>query len=168
VDTAAGRRQAGFPDRAIDTTDPQRALLQLRIIWAAMLAGQVAFLLIVLALVGRETAGASGFSAIGLFWIVVLALVVATPMSYGLRNQMYKRHWEQHRIQPRGYLSGNVILFGVMEGVCLLGLVVTLLEGRLWPNLLPCVAAMAIAAFNFPSGTPMRAQTPNFARQAEP
>ena len=97
----------------MNTTDPQRALLTLRVIWAAVLAGQVAFLIVVLALLARETVVAPGFAGIGLFWFLMLALFVATPLSYGLRSQMYKRHWVHDRILPRGYLSGNVFLFGV-------------------------------------------------------
>lgn len=137
--------------------DPDRALLSSRVLWAALLGGQVVFIIVIAVLQGQATGPTLGNPAMldTLFWIAVAMVVLGVPVGYVLRMQMYKRYWERDVIRPRGYVTGNLLLWAVCEGASMFGLVLVMLAGDFWPWVLPSAAAMAVQVINFPDGKPM-------------
>lgn len=147
-----------------NTTHPlpaDRALMTTRLIWAAMLMGQVIFLFVIVFLWSSSASfQPSPDTAWVLFLVTVAVLVSAVPVGYVCRQQIYKRNWVGDVITPQGYLTGNVVLLALCEGVSMLGLVATLLNGSLWPTLAPSVIAMAVQVINFPNGRAMNPAQP--------
>jgi len=133
------------------------ALFRLRIIWLAMILGQLAFIGIAYLfikdgfepIVGGELAQSMFYAAMGTF---ALGLVGG----YILRMQTYKRCWLADRVTPEGYFMGNLMLYAIMEAVSIFGVVVVLLSGQLAPHIVPAAAALLVMAINFPGGGPMR------------
>jgi hypothetical protein len=157
------------------TFTPRQALLTTRIVWAAMLAGLLVFLIVVAVMVSQNAGpAAGGGDPIGLtvFYVALAALFVAVPVGYILRSQTYKRHWQDEIVTPSGYFIGNLMLWALLEGVAFLGLVATMLHGDFFPTILPTIAGMALMVINFPTGAPMepdpRTPTPFAGRQARP
>ncbi len=144
--------------------EPQRALLTGRIIWAALFAGQVIFLIVVTMMMGKMTGVAPSvinslhFSSVGF-------LVVAVPVAMFVRSQTYKKNWVGNRVTPQGYLRGNLILWAACEGASLLSLIVTMLAGTLMPFIIPSAFALAVLVVNYPSGGPMKAAEPDLMRR---
>ena len=137
------------------TASPAGALMALRVIWGALLFGQVALLAVVVVLRGSGAQG-PGESVTALFWLDVAFLGVAIAVGSFVRGQIYKRHWVGDVIMPRGYVLGNVVLLALLEAASIFGLLVTLLHGRLMPTVIPTFIAMGLQAINFPTGAPMR------------
>lgn len=131
-------------------------LFTTRVIWFALLCGQVMFMFFALFMIadaGKEVAEES--SDLLLFYIACGMLVTLLPAGLFIRNQVYKSHWREHRVAAPGYFIGNLILLAMMEGVSFLGLVGVMLGGKMVPFILPSVVAMLVQVVNFPTGRPM-------------
>ncbi len=141
------------------------AIVTVRIIWGALLFGQVSLLAVAAMGIAQATErGAPANSVLQIFWINVVLLMVAVPLGYFLRAQCYKRHWQANAITARGYITGNLLLLALLEAVSLLGLVAALVNGRLMPTIVPPLAALALLIWNYPTGAALRPDPPPFAR----
>jgi len=148
-----------------DEDPDQRTILSVaRVVWAAFLAGQVMFLLMIAIVweVGTPFNKPMPDLAHGLCVVGLVLLALLVPLGYVLRGQIYKRHWRGARIMPRGYLIGNIVLLGLCEVVSMVGLVGVLFAGTFWPGVIPSFLAMAVQVVNFPNGRAMEATGPVF------
>lgn len=155
---------------------PSLALRNLRIIWAALLGGQIVFLMVIAVLAAQGTAGtgAPGGGGGAASVVVILGFVAAGLLVSGviiglfIRNQIYKANWQGDVVTPAGYFQGNLVFLALLEGVAMVGLVAALLAGTLMtPAIIPSVIAMGIQVINFPNGRPMMSpsQTGSFTDQ---
>lgn len=138
----------------------EKALMSIRVAWAALLAGQATFLCVILVV------WSSGFerqpqTATMLFYVSLGMLLTMVPTGYLVRSHLYKAHWRDQAVSPLGYFTGNLLLLTLCEGVAIAGLVATLLDGQLFPAVLPSVGAMAVQAINWPHGLPMQPTHPH-------
>jgi len=137
--------------------DVAGTVLTLRILWAALLMGQVVFFTAVLMVLMRG----SGAPAVGakviemMLMICTVMLIAALVGGYHLRMQIYKAYWQADAVTPRGYFVGNLLLLAMLEGVSMFGLVIVLLGGALLPAIGPSVVAVASQLVNFPTGRAM-------------
>lgn len=140
----------------------KQTLTVTRAIWAVFMAGQIAFLFVIIALSSTSNPPSTSPENIRLlFYISIGAALVMIPAGYMARSQAYKSSWRGSAILPRGYLRGNLLLFAFCEAVAMLGLVATLLNGKFMPTIIPTAIALAVQAVNFPHGKPMHpAQNP--------
>ena len=96
----------------------KRMLLTTRVLWFALIAGQVASVMFVTTLLSRGMATPVSEDAAKMFLYTSWAMVVAAvPLGYFLRMQSYKKHWQANVITPQGYLVGNLLLWSLCE-VC--------------------------------------------------
>ena len=138
-------------------TTAKQALVTTRIIWAAMLAGEVMFLVVILKVVlpGRTEPPHVQplFTLIG---AVMLASMV--PMAFVARGIVFRRGrvsdggGGEDRIAPAAYATGNIIFWAACEGVAFFGLVTAVLNGTLWPSIVITAIAMGLQAGTFPFG----------------
>ncbi len=143
-----------------------RTLITTRIIWAAMLVGQIGFMAAIAVVWNlQNTFQLNPDTARLLFYISLGMLFTLIPLGYTMRSQTYKRYWQAHAVTPAGYLQGNIVLLAMCESVAIIALVATLLSGTWWPTLAPAVAAMAVQVVNFPNGRPMQPANPAFPDQ---
>ena len=138
---------------------PRGTLITTRIIWGALLAGQIGFLFVILVIWSQEDAAAVEHSedvAQIVGYVAIAMLVVLTPIGYFIRSQVYKANWQGDVVKPLGYARGNIILLAMLEGTAFFGLIGTLIE-RSFSSLpfVVAVIAMAIQVINFPNGRPM-------------
>ena len=134
---------------------PSRALIILRVVWAALLMGQLIFMGVIAALPSLEP----DFQAdprIGqiVFFASLAMLISAVPVGYFVRGQIYKKHWRDDVVHPMGYVLGNFFLLALCEGVALIGLTAAMLGGHMG-YAAPGFIAMAVQVINFPHGRPM-------------
>jgi len=129
-----------------------------RLLWGAMLMGQVAFLvvLVVLILQGMQGYVTDAGTAQNLLYISSGVMIFGALVGYFLRMQIYKAGWENDHVKPDAYFMGNLILFATLETVSLVALVSVLLVAQLIPFALPALVALILMAVNFPSSSPMR------------
>ncbi|MFA9477699.1 hypothetical protein ACERK3_05255 [Phycisphaerales bacterium AB-hyl4] len=151
------------------TKEQRGALMNLRIIWAALLLGQLTVGAVLLGV--KLTAGDELAPAGGADWLFVLmavaVLVVLAPTAYFARNQFYKAKWQGDAVAPSGYVNGNIVLLAMLEGAGVTALVMMFISDRpLLPGLV-AVVAILLQAVNFPTGEPMRPHPPEFARTGD-
>jgi hypothetical protein len=140
----------------MDRATPETALLTARVLWALLLVGQLAFLLTIFSVRARgamPNVAPDGKRLVA--YLAIGGLVLLLPLGYHLRNQAYKKEWRGDTITPRGYVTGNLILFVLCQMACTLALTWALVSGAFWPAALPAVVAAAVYAVNFPNGQAM-------------
>ena len=134
---------------------PEKALLTLRIIWAALLMGQLVFLVIVLA-IGPGMSGPDPDIMRMLFYVLVAILVTIIPVAHLIRGVIYNKGRQDGTVSPAAYATGSILFLAMCEGVGMAGLVFALLNGGRGPHLIVALIAIAVQAINFPTGGPMR------------
>ena len=145
----------------MDRATPGSALLTTRVLWALLLAGQASYLLTVMLIWARRAIPPVTLEGRRLAaYLAIAGLVVLLPLGYHLRNQAYKKHWRGDAIAPRGYISGNLILFVLCQLACTLGLTAALVQGAFWPGAAPAAVAVAAYFVNFPNGRAMQPAAP--------
>ena len=140
---------------------PRGSLVTLRIIWAALLLGQLIFLAIVVWLIRQpgERPPVSPDLRRTLFILCAAWLVMAVPVGYFIRWKMYeKARRPDGAVAAGGYVTGNIILLALCEGVSLFAIVGILLTRELTPFIYITVIAVAVQAVNVPTGGPLNAR----------
>jgi hypothetical protein len=144
------------PTQNSNPVTAKRMLLTTRVMWFALLAGQLVWVMFVAMLISNGMVAPVKDEVAAKFLIVSWAMViVAVPLGYFLRMQTYKRHWQADVIAPQGYLVGNLFLWALCEGCSVVTIGFALLEGTLWPSLVPSLVALSVQVFNYPDGRAM-------------
>ena len=134
----------------------QQQLMALRIIWAAMLMGQIMFLAITLT-IAKNMAGLAPKLASLFLYCAIGMLVVLVPVAYVIRGIVYRGgRGEDGLIAPQQYASGNILFWAMCEGVGLAAITFGLLNRGQGPVLFIAAVAIAVQAVNFPTGRAMR------------
>jgi len=137
---------------------PQGHLVTIRIIWAALLMGQLLFFLVIAFVLwpqGRKS-GDPQFLRL-LFFAECAMLLTAVPIGFVLRSQTFhKGRDESGNVRPAAYVTGNIILWATCEGASFFGLVGALLNNGPWPHLIITIIAVTVQLMTFPTGAPMR------------
>ena len=138
-------------------SDPRKALMTVRIIWVAMLMGQLTFAAIAVGIVTSAAGEAPGDAAsVSMLFIISCAMIVtAIPVGLFVRGQVFKRHWQGDIVTPRGYAGGNIIAFASCEGPVFFSLIVCLIARSFWPYAIPAAAGLVVFLLLWPSGKPM-------------
>ncbi len=138
---------------------PDGAKFITRLIWIAMLMGQVSLMFVVLA--SQESTSQTAIPLANIWNLFIaswVTLVICVGGGLFARNQMYKRHWVDKAVTPVGYFQGNLILLALCEVASLFGWVVVMMHETFgWPVWVP-VLAMAVQILNFPNGRAMQDQ----------
>jgi hypothetical protein len=139
---------------------PGRALLSARVVWCALLGGQLAFVLVILGIWRSVDIHMQAEPHVRhlVRYAGVAALLVCVPLGYYFRMQTYKRYWRGSVIAPQGYFTGNLVLFALLETAGTISLAAALVSGSFWPAGVPAGIALAVHLANFPNGKPMLAE----------
>jgi F0F1-type ATP synthase membrane subunit c/vacuolar-type H+-ATPase subunit K len=134
--------------------DPKQTLLVTRIVWAAMIAGQMLFMIVIPFIWPDEPKQTQSPDI--MLMLPFVMLVVMVPVGYFIRMQVYKANWREDIVAPGGYFTGNLILLAMCEAVAFMGLVNVQLRGELFPALIPTILALMVQIVNFPNGRAMQ------------
>src|SRR3982751_2265539 len=106
-------------------SDPQATLMTLRIIWAALLMGQIIFFLVIAFVLwpkGRRTVDERVLRM--LFYIGCVMLLTMIPVGFVLRSTMFRKGQDERgNVRPAAYTTGNIVLWALCEGASFFGLV---------------------------------------------
>ena len=156
--------------------NPKKALLTARIIWAALIAGQLAFAGLGLMLItGGESApaqtpppasdpaggGVAPITAI----VALIALLGCALAGYVARQQAFKKGWTGNAVSPQAYLTGTLMLLAPLEAAGVVAVVMAIIEGQVFPSLTLAGLAIAVQAMNFPTGSAMDETIPDLTRR---
>jgi hypothetical protein len=139
----------------MDNITPDRALLSARVFWFALLGGQLAFVMVIFGIWRKVPLHLDLRVATQVSYAGVIALAMFVPLGYFLRMQTYKRYWRGSIIAPQGYLTGNLVLWLLIETAATVSLLAVLIQGSFWPAGVPAAIAVALHLVNFPTGKPM-------------
>lgn len=131
-------------------------LMTLRIIWAALLMGELMFLGIVLT-VGRGNPDLNPDSHRIFLYVAVVMLATLVPLAFVVRSLIYRKgRREDGTVDAGAYATGNIIFWAMCEGVAFMGLTSAFLNQGGGPTLWVAALAMAVQAASFPTGGPLR------------
>jgi hypothetical protein len=134
----------------------KQALLNLRIIWFALLLGPIGFMCVI---AFRLMPGAREHLEVqpALIWVTTIMFATVIPMGFMIRWFLFKRMRPDGSLSPTIYRAGNIIFWAMCEMVAFLGLVTAMINGSFWPTILFVAAALGLQTITFP-----------FARKLEP
>ena len=133
---------------------PAAQLRVLRIIWFALLMGQVMFLIV--ATTFAASPDPQGDAQL-LFYLALGMLVVLGPVAYLIRRTTFARGRQADgTIGSGAYATGNIIFWAMFEGVGMFSIVGAMLNGGRGPHLYVTAIALAIQVASFPTGRLMR------------
>lgn len=90
------------------------------------------------------------------FTLAAVLLVVLAVGGYLLRHRLYKNHRrDDGAVEPGAYVKGNAAILTPMAIMGLVGLVIAMLSGTLFPGLLISFAAWIVQIVNLPTGDPL-------------
>jgi len=144
----------------------QQCVKQLRLIWAAMALGVIVMAAVLLSVMRRAGGGVPATPP-WLGWAPMGLLLVGLPGAYFARNQSYKRAWRGHRVDPSGYVTGNLAVFAMLEVVVLAGLIVGAMVPTAGPARAAAAAGFVLMLLNFPNGRPLDPQPPGLGARSE-
>jgi len=138
------------PKKRTQFNTPAQAIMAVRLIWTALLIGQMMFFAFAL-YISRN----GGFAALPasttsiLFYVSIGLLVVVTPVAYFVRAKLLGG---DRPVPLEKYVPANVAFHGMLEGVSMVGLVVMLLSGSMMPAIIVPLIAVGVMVVNFPLG----------------
>jgi hypothetical protein len=140
---------------AMNPADPNsvpaaKTLMTIRIIWFAMLMGELMFLGIV-AFVILPNHGPPQLQPI-LVWVNVIMLLTIVPATFAIRAATFRRTAINGAVPAGPFVTGNIIFWAGCEGVCFFAVVIAVMTGSLWPTILVAVIALSLQALTFPVG----------------
>lgn len=151
-------------DGPLPSATPASTLKLLRILWGATLMSPAVLAVVLGAGRGEDvTAAAAQPAMLGPVRVAVVALLVllvAVPVAYFTRLQVYKRGWQGLAVKPEAYFLGNLMLFAALEAVTMLTLVLGASVGDRGPCWAVALVAWGGLAVNFPNGRAMQAEEP--------
>jgi len=120
-------------------------LLMLRIIWAALLMGQIIFLALILAGVvphQHQTQPIFGY-------VSLIMLVTIVPITFGIRAFQLRRAADGSG-PANGVMNGNIIFWAGCEGVSFASMVFAVVTSWSTPLICAVAIAMALQMVTFP------------------
>ena len=145
-----------MPDPMQNQT-PAQALLTTRILWAALLIGPLIFVGIASQIFKGPPPPNSDDLQKFLPLVVCAFALVELPVLYLVRGITFKKNRENDAVTPRGFLTGNLMLFAGCEGLMLFAIVTWIVTRIIMPTVLPGVLALLVMLVNFPTGRAMYA-----------
>lgn len=134
-------------------------LLALRVIWGALIAGPVAFLVVALILKQHGPHDMASFDPRGFEIACLAALIAFVPTSYLVRSILYGSSDPGGGIPIGRYFSGNLVFWAMNEGVAFFAIVCMYLHGQPLPFLAFALIPLANQIANFPTGNPLQPPT---------
>ncbi|HHI69024.1 MAG TPA: hypothetical protein ENJ97_06835 [Planctomycetes bacterium] len=115
---------------------PKTAFLAVKLVYAALLLGQLVFGVVVFFLVrsGNLRMDLEGTSLQVLRYLPPLFALVAVPAAFLLRRAVFRRALRREdRELLQGYLQGTILFGGILEGVCIFNLMGWLVTSEFVP-----------------------------------
>ena len=133
--------------------------MTLRIIWGAMLMGQLMFLGVIFAIFHPAWTAPPSRTQLGepppdiLLYASIGLLVICVIGAFAIRAVVFNANRdEQGLIKPGGYATGTIIYMAMLEGASFFGLVNIILHKALWPHILIAGIAIVLQLIAFPTG----------------
>ena len=129
-------------------------LIVLRIIWGALILGELSFAgIVTMFLWPRRTAPPDLAAAQNMTIVATVMMLVLLPLAFVIRRMVY-RPGPDGQITTRKYLIGNIIFYAICEIVAYTGLIAMLLHGGPGGAVIVPTVAVAMQIVNYPSGSP--------------
>jgi hypothetical protein len=128
-----------------------RSLAVLRIIWCAIIGGQIVFLSLILSgkIQSPQPANPIPFGPL-IAWAM---LIVFGLFTFGFRSVIFRKFQINGQIPVRVYSTGSIIFWAGCEGVSFAAMVFGFVSGSVHPYLPIVFVALALQALTYPLGS---------------
>jgi hypothetical protein len=121
------------------------------IIWAALIMGELMFLMVLVRIVLPGQQGKKIVPRENLAWICFAMCAISIPIGFFFRMMILGRSQrEKGEITLAAYSAGNIIFWAACEGVGYFSLVVAMMSGTLWPTEVALGIAMGMQVLTCP------------------
>ena len=129
---------------------PGKTLLVARIIWFALMMGELLFLGVTTFVILPNHGPAKPQPQTILVWSSIFMAVAIIPVTFLIRSAMFRRSAVNGAVPAGPFVTGNIIFWAGCEGVCFFATVVATVNGSLWPTIVVAVIALSLQALTFP------------------
>ena len=131
--------------------NPKQFMINLRMLYLALVAGVIIFLAVVINLLGSENITTTGDLEI-LFLVDVIVTAVMLPGAYLISNRLYEQINRKESLANRlaQFQSAFIIRLAMIEAPALLSVIVLLLTGNI-SALALFALSLALFALNYPT-----------------
>ena len=129
----------------------QAQLMRARVIWAAMVMGQVLFAVIAVAIKGNVKPAMAADLVMTLHVLDAVLFAAGAGIGYIVWRTL-ARPGEDGSVDGRKYLTGLIIFLAGCEGPSLFGIVLVMLSGTLHPGMVVPAVAVVVQLIAFPRG----------------
>lgn len=93
----------------------------------------------------------------GVGWFVfnMVYLAVAVPLAFLVRGRLFRPYYAGHRVEPKPYLQGMVIVWAALEIGLLLSIIAAYWTGAVAAQVLPAMVAFVLLLTQWPKGSAM-------------
>jgi hypothetical protein len=121
------------------------------IIWAALIMGELMFLMVLVRFVLPSQQGKKIVPQENLVWICFAMCATSIPIGFFIRMMILGRaQREKGEITLAAYSTGNIIFWAACESVGYFALVVAMLNGTLWPTEVALAIAVGMQVLTCP------------------
>jgi hypothetical protein len=139
-----------MPASSLNNASPQQALMTIRIIWAALILGQLGFAGVTGVIISQPNAHAAPPVPI-LPVICFLMLATVIPITFIVRTLMLRAARAAYgMVPPARYASASLVFWAGCEGVSFFGLITALVNRTFWPSIVVVAVALACQALMMP------------------
>jgi hypothetical protein len=133
----------------VGSTSPKQAILVARIIWAALIMGELAFTAVTAIVISQPAPQPVQFQPILPFVAFIMLLTI--PIGFIIRLFIFARARAANGVLPRGvYQKGNVLFWAACEAPSFFGLVTVLVNRTFWPTIIVTAIAIACQTLTMP------------------
>ncbi|HZL36090.1 MAG TPA: hypothetical protein VFC78_12310 [Tepidisphaeraceae bacterium] len=140
----------------------RKALMTLRIIWFALMMGQLVFFAIIVVAILPTVHPAHVQPMLN--WVSVAMLITAAPITFFIRAMIFRRFRAEDGVRRAGYCTGNIVFWAGCETATFFGLVVAMINGSLWPTIWVVAIALLLQVLTFPTAGGLSASEDAVAR----
>ena len=139
------------------TPSPEKSLVTLRIIWAALLFGELLLMAVMFLQVLPKQATIANPQPV-FSWVSLGMLVTIVPAAFLLRTLFFSRARQSNPIKTGMIVTGSIIFWAGCEVVGYFAIVAMMLNGSAMPTILYAAVAMSCQLATFPRSADLFAQ----------
>jgi hypothetical protein len=136
----------------LSNVPPRQALMTLRIIWLALILGQLTFMAVLIFAILPNQHGDVHPQPL-LVWVNVAMLAGIVPVMFVIRAMIFRKgtvEGPNGGVRAPAYATGNILFWAGCEGVSMFALVIAIINGSLWPTDVIAAVSLALQALTFP------------------
>ncbi len=128
-----------------------RQIWTLRFIWLALITSQIVGIAVIdsVAIPQRRAITPNP----NLIWMNIAIAVLAIPMTFGMRAQLFRRTERDGRVPAKVYFTTTILFWAACDMVSTFGMVTAVVNGTIYPSIIFVAIGVSLQSLTFPNAS---------------